>query len=121
MNQIIRQAPGRSWTPKADIFETDEHMIIQVEIPGVDVQHLDVQSEPGRLSIRGHRPFSPRAPKRQYYRIENSYGPFERWFDLPRMIDVNLMEARYHDGILTVTIPKADEAHVKKISVTIDE
>ena len=121
MNQTIRQTPGRSWIPKADVFETDESLIIQVDIPGVDVHQVDVQCEKGRVSITGERPFSANVPKRQYYRIESSYGPFERYFDLPRTVDPNGIEAKYHDGVLMLTIPKTEEAKPQKIAVTIDD
>ncbi len=121
MNQTIRQAPGRSWTPKSDVFETDESLIIQVDIPGVDAQQVDVQCEKGRVSITGERSFSANVPKRQYYRIENSYGAFERSFDLPRTVDLTRIEAKYHDGVLTLTIPKTEEAKPKKIVVTLDD
>ena len=121
MNQTIRQAPGRSWIPKADVFETDESLIIQVDIPGVDAGRVEVQCERGRLSITGERPFSANTPKRQYYRIENSYGPFERYFDLPRNVDLDRVAATYHDGVLTLTIAKVEEAKPKKIIVQVDD
>lgn len=121
MNQTVRQAPGRSWTPKADVFETEESLIIQLDIPGVDVNQVDVQCEKRRLSITGERPFSANVPSRQYYRIENSYGSFERYFDLPRTVDVSSIEAKYHDGVLTLILPKTEDAKPQKIAIVIDE
>lgn len=121
MNQMGRQTPGRSWTPRADVFETGESLIIQLDIPGVDVNRVDVQCEKGRLSVTGERPFSVNVPKRQYYRIENSYGVFERYFDLPRTVDVSGIEAKYNDGVLTLILPKPEEAKPQKIAIVTDE
>ena len=120
MNQMGRQTPGRSWTPKADVFETEDSLIIQLDIPGVDVNQVDVECEKGRLTVMGERPFSANAQRRQYYRIENSYGVFERYFDLPRTIDVGGIEAKYHDGVLTLTLPKTEEAKPQKIAIVTD-
>ena len=121
MNQMGRQTPGRSWTPRADVFETEESLIIQLDIPGVDVNQVDVEWEKGRLSVTGERPFSANAQKRQYYRIENSYGAFERYFDLPRTVDVGGIGAKYHDGVLTLILPKVTEAKPQKIAIITDD
>jgi HSP20 family protein len=121
MTQMGRQTPGRSWTPRADVFETEDSLIIQLDIPGVDTDQVDVQCEKGRLSVTGERPSSVNVPKRQYYRIENSYGAFERYFDLPRTVDISGIEAKYHDGVLTLTLPKTEDAKPKKIAIITDE
>jgi HSP20 family protein len=73
------------------------------------------------LSITGERVFRGDAPRQQYYRIENSYGRFERHFDLPRTVDASRVEAKYYDGVLTLTLPKASAAKPKKIPIIIDE
>jgi HSP20 family protein len=102
------------------VFETDDSLIIQLDIPGVEVDEVDVRCEKGRLSITGERGFQMNAPKRQYYRIEHSYGQFERHFDLLRTIDTTRIEAKYHDGVLTLSLPKTEDAKPRKIPVTLD-
>ena len=119
MIHTTRQAYGRSWSPKADIFETDEGLILQLDIAGVDPDQIDIQCEKGVLTIRGERPFSPELSKQQYHRIENMYGPFERYFELPRTIDMTDVDATYHDGVLTVSFPKKKEAKPQKISINV--
>lgn len=115
-----RQRYGRPWTPRADIYETEEGVVLQLDLPGVNADALDIQSEKGMLSIKGERPF-PEDSKRQYYRVENAYGPFERYFEIPRTLDVTKVEAKYTDGVLTLTFPKAEEAKPKKIEIKLTE
>ena len=112
---------GRPWMPRADIYETKENVVIQLDLPGVKSEQIDVQCEKGMLSIKGERPFSSDMTKRQYYRVENMYGPFERYFEIPRTLDVTKVEAQYHDGVLTLTFPKREEAKPKKIEIKVAE
>ncbi len=110
---------GRAWTPRADIYETQEHVIVQLDVPGVKPDQIDINCEKGMLSIKGDRPFSGDVAGRQYYRVENLYGPFERYFELPATLDVARVEAKYHDGVLTLTFPKKEEAKPKKIEIKV--
>ena len=121
MAQTTRQAYGRFWSPKADGFETEERLLLQLDIPGVDPDQVDIQCEKGVLTIKGERLFSADRPKRQYYRIENLYGPFERQFELPHIVDAADVDARYHDGVLTLTFAKKEEVQPKKITITVTE
>jgi len=107
---------ARSWTPRADIYETTDHVVVQLDIPGVEIQSVDIQCEKGMLSIKGERPFNG-DDKRQYYRVENVYGPFERYFEIPRTLSVEKVEAKYNAGVLTLTFPKTEEAKPKKIAI----
>jgi HSP20 family protein len=109
---------GRLWTPRADIYETEDHVVVQLDIPGLNIEAMDVQCEKGMLSIKGERPFS-RDEKRQYFRVENVYGPFERYFEIPRTLDVEKVEAKYNAGVLTLTFPKTEEAKPKKIEIQV--
>jgi HSP20 family protein len=121
MTQAIRQTYGRSWSPKADVFETEESLILQLDIPGVDPEQVDIQCEKGVLTIKGERLFSADRPKRQYYRIENLYGPFERQFELPHIVNTADVDARYYDGVLTLTFAKKEEVQPRKIAITVAE
>ena len=111
---------GRPWVPRADIYETKENVVIQLDLPGVKADEVDVQCEKGMLSIKGERAFNGGVAERKYYRVENVYGPFERYFEIPSTLDVNKVEANYQEGVLTLTFPKAEEAKPKKIEIKID-
>jgi HSP20 family protein len=116
-----RRMYGRPWAPRSDIYETEDSIVLQLDLPGVQSDQIDVQCEKGMLSIKGERQFSGDVPGRQYYRVENVYGPFERYFEIPRTLDVTKVEAKYHDGVLTLTFPKAEEAKPKKIEIKVAE
>jgi HSP20 family protein len=109
---------ARSWSPRADIYETTDHVVVQLDIPGVNIDGVDVQCEKGMLSVKGERHFNG-DEKRQYYRVENVYGPFERYFEIPRTLNVEKVEANYNAGVLTLTFPKTEEAKPKKIAISV--
>lgn len=110
---------GRSWTPRADIYETKEQVVVQLDIPGVKAESIDIQGEKGILSLKGERLFNRSEAERKYYRVENVYGPFERHFEIPRTLDVNKVEAKYTDGVLRLIFPKAEEVKPKRIEIAI--
>ena len=119
MAQTTKQIYGRSWTPRADIYETDETVVLQLDIPGVKADQVDIQCDKGMLSVKGERPFTGDPAKQKYYRVENVYGPFERYFEIPRTLDPNKVAAKYLDGVLTLTFPKMEEAKPKKIEINV--
>jgi HSP20 family protein len=107
---------GRPWVPRADICETEDNVIVQLALPGVKPDQVDIECEKGMLSIKGERPF---AETGKYYRVETPFGPFERYFEIPRTLDVNNVEATSQDGILTLTFPKTEEAKPRKIAIQV--
>ena len=110
---------GRPWVPRADIYETEDHVVLQLDVPGVNPETIDIQCEKGMLNIKGERLFGGNAPERKYYRVENLYGPFERYFAIRRTLDTNKVEAKYEEGVLTLTFPKTEEAKPKKIEIQV--
>lgn len=119
-NITTKRYYSRPWSPRADIYETGDQVVLQLDLPGLQADSIDVQSEKGMLSIKGERLF-PSEESRQYYRVENVYGPFERYFEIPRTLDVTKIDAKYQDGVLTLTLPKAEEAKPKKIAIKLSE
>ncbi len=114
-----RKMYGRPWTPRADISETEEHVTIVLDLPGVKPDQIDVQCEKGMLSIKGERLFSGDVPERKHYRVENIYGPFERYFEIPRTLETTKVEATYRDGVLSLVFPKMEEVKPKKLTINI--
>ena len=120
MAQATARYYERPWMPRADIYETQDHVVLQLDLPGVKPEQVDIQCEKGTLTIKGERPFPSDDAHRTYYRVEHSYGPFERYFEIPRTLDVNKVEATYQDGVLALRFPKAEEAKPKKIQIQIN-
>ncbi|MFH1009883.1 MAG: Hsp20/alpha crystallin family protein [bacterium] len=99
-------AADKRWLPPADLFETQEALILIMDIAGIDRQEVSVRIEGRTLTIRGLRREISKYPKRHYYLMEVDFGPFERRFRLPRGVDADRVEVNYVDGLLEVVMPK---------------
>lgn len=108
-----------SWLPACDVFENTDAVKIVAEIPGVLPQDVKLSLENNLLTVRGEK--RPQAEERneQVHRYERSYGTFERSFALPSTVDPDRISANYDNGILTVTIPKAERARPREIPVRV--
>jgi HSP20 family protein len=109
------------WQPVADVYETPESYVIQVELPGVarDAVHLEVQDQ--RLRLMGERRMEKDASGSAYQVLERSYGPFSREFNLPEGVDPAKISAIYQDGLLTIVIAKSNQARTaRRITISGD-
>ena len=103
--------------PAFDISETEKEYVITGEIPGMDVKDLNVTLLDGRLTIRGEKKHEAEEKHENYHRVERHYGSFERSFRIPENVKTDELKATYKDGILRLTLPKAEVSQVKKIEV----
>ena len=108
---------GTTAYPVADIYETDDELIVKAELPGVDPKMVDVRLENNVLSIRGERRFERNVDKENYHRMERLYGSFCRSFSLPTSVEADKIRADFKDGVLTLTLPKTESAKAKKIEI----
>jgi HSP20 family protein len=108
-----------TWSPSCDIYETDNEIVVKVELPEVKKENIKVSVENNLLSIRGERRFEEETKKENYHRIERSYGDFVRSFRLPAFADPNKINAEYKDGVLRVTIAKREESKPKQVEVKV--
>ncbi|HYN88775.1 MAG TPA: Hsp20/alpha crystallin family protein [Ardenticatenaceae bacterium] len=99
----------RAWSPPTDVYETEEYLLVRLEIAGMHEDAFDVTFHNGTLLISGTRE-EPDAPRRAYYQMEIRYGRFVTALGITHPIDVEAIEARYEAGFLTVTLPKRREA-----------
>jgi HSP20 family protein len=109
-----RQAP---WMPAMDVYETDDLVVVTVELPGVSAEDVDVSVEDSTLTVSGSREFSSEVTQESYHRIERRYGAFSRAVTLPPQVDASKVDARFEDGVLTVDVPKMEKAKPKKIQI----
>ena len=109
-----------SWMPSVDIKETKDTYIVKGELPGVDKDDVDVSIDDNTLTIRGEKKSEKDIEEHQTHRTECVYGSFERSFSLPKQVDINNVQASFRDGVLNLTIPKAEEAKPKQIQVKIN-
>lgn len=112
--------PLAAWAPPCDIFETDKELVLKVELPEVKKEEVDVTLENNVLTLRGERKFEERTERENYHRVERHYGEFMRSFTLPAFVDATKINAEFKDGVLTVTLPKHEEARPKQINVKVN-
>lgn len=108
-----------SWAPAVDIFENEHELVVKADLPDVKPEELDIRVENNILTIRGERKFEKKVDEKNYLRVERSYGSFARSFSLANTVNSEAIKADYKDGVLTLTIPKREEAKPKQIKVNV--
>ena len=108
-----------SWAPAVDIFETEHELVVKADLPDIDAKDLDIRVENNILSIRGERKFEKKVSEDKYLRVERAYGSFSRSFSLANTVNSEAIKADYSNGVLTLTIPKREEAKPKQIKINV--
>lgn len=108
------------WAPKVDIKENKDAYCIKAELPGVDKKDVKVTLEKGILTIRGEKRFEKEYDDEKSHRVECSYGNFVRSFSLPESVESEGVTAKFKDGLLNLTIKKAQAAKQKTIEISVD-
>lgn len=111
----------RTWAPPVDIFENENNIVLKAELPGVDPKDVDVKVEDNTLYLKGERKFEKEVNNENYHRVERSYGSFARSFSLPNSINAEKVKAEYKDGLLTLTLPKREEAKPRSIKIDVSK
>lgn len=106
--------------PAVDIEERDNTYVVHAEIPGMQKDEIDVECHDGYLTIRGEKKFEHEDKRKDFHRIERSYGSFQRTFEIPEEIDVDAVKAEYKNGVLDIRLPmlNPDKRRVKRIEVS---
>src|SRR6202023_1926111 len=128
INRVFGDVVGRTggesnltpWAPPVDIFETENELVVKADLPDVNPQDLDIRVENNILTIRGERKFEKKVNEDNYLRIERAYGSFSRSFALANSVKSESIKADYHNGVLTLSLPKREEAKPKQIKVNIN-
>ena len=107
------------WTPALDVREDMDNIIVKAELPGMKKEDIEISLHDGSLSISGERKSEDKHKDAEIYRSERFFGRFQRTVTLPTPVQADKVKAQYKDGILTVTLPKAEEAKPKQIDVNI--
>jgi len=107
-----------AWIPPVDIEEDQEKLALTAELPGFKENDIDIQVEGGVLTIRGERKFEDKQDGKNFHRVERSYGQFVRSFTLPNNVDRDNVKATFKDGLLSIELPKREEAKPRQIKIT---
>ncbi len=109
-----------TWAPAVDIYEDGNNLVVKADLPDVNEKELDLRVENNTLTLRGERKFEKKVEEENYLRIERRYGSFSRSFSLPNTVNTEGIKAEYKNGVLTVTLPKREEAKPKQIKVAVN-
>jgi HSP20 family protein len=109
----------RPWAPPVDIYEDGDRLVLKAEVPGINPEDVEVRVEDNTLYLKGERKFNREIKEQNYHRVERTYGTFARSFSLPNTIDADKVTAGYQDGVLTLTLPKKEEAKPKTIKINV--
>ena len=127
INRVFGDVVGRAgeesnltpWAPAVDIYETENELVVKADLPDVNPQDLDIRVENNILTIRGERKFATKVNEDNYLRIERAYGSFSRSFSLANSVKSDAIKADYQNGVLTLSLPKREEAKPKQIKVNV--
>jgi len=109
-----------SWSPRVDISETNGELVVVAELPGLNRDDVAVRIENNVLTLKGEKKREDEKEGTNYYRIERCCGSFTRSFALPNTVDANKVKAAFRDGVLTITLPKTEEAKGKEIPIEVE-
>jgi len=108
------------WSPLVDIAETDNDITVTVEAPGMQKDDINITIQDNVLTLKGEKKQENVEKKKQYHRIERTYGQFERSFSLPTTIQTDKVKAGFRNGVLTITLPKSEEAKPKEVTISVN-
>ena len=108
------------WTPRLDVYEDKDNVYVKAELPGLKREEIELSVHDGTLSLSGERKNETKTEGTEQYQAERFFGRFQRTISLPAPIATDKVKAEYKDGILTVTLPKTEEAKPRKIEVNVN-
>jgi HSP20 family protein len=127
MNRLFEETLSRSrteegitastWAPAVDIYETSEQIVLKADLAGLTREDVEIRVQDTTLTLRGERRFAKDVQEENYLRLERVYGPFERTFALATTVQADKIRATFRDGVLEVSIPKAEEAKPRRIRI----
>ncbi len=126
MDSMMRQwfGTGRAvpnaaavWTPRADLRENENEYVIAMELPGIKPEEVEIELQGDVLTVKGERRFEDVENRKDYVRIERAYGTFSRSWGFDKPVQTDSVTAAFNNGVLTITLPKAEAAKPKKVQV----
>jgi len=108
------------WQPALDLAETDDAVVVKAELPGIKSDDVEVLLQDDVLTIKGEKKEEKEEKTKNVHHVERAYGAFQRSFRLPATIQGDKVDATFKNGVLTVTLPKAEEAKPKAVKIKIE-
>jgi HSP20 family protein len=107
------------WAPAVDVYEDENKVVVKAELPGMTDKDIDVNILNNTLTIKGEKKKEEEKKEQSYYRLESSYGVFQRSITLPSHVAADKVKASFKNGILEIELPKKEEAKPKQIRVDV--
>jgi len=112
------EMPYGAWSPRVDIFENKDNLVLEAELPGMSRDDFELSFENNALTLKGERKFEKKTDGENYHRLERSYGAFTRSFTLPQTVTAEGAKAEFNNGVLHVSLPKREDTKARKIEIT---
>lgn len=112
-NELMRGA----WSPQVDIFENQDQIVLEAELPGMKPEDVNISIENNVLTLHGERKFEKKDERDNFHRVERSYGAFTRSFTLPPTVSSENAQAQFENGVLRLTLAKREEAKPRRIEI----
>lgn len=116
----LRMPELEELSPTVDIYEDGNDVVVKAELPGMRKEDIDVKLTDGAVTISGEKKKEEKVEKKNYYRLERSFGSFSRSFNLPAEVQTEKASAQFKDGILEVRVPKTEAAKQREKKLTIE-
>jgi HSP20 family protein len=110
-------ASGRRWVPPMDLVEAEDHFVLKADLPGLSEEDVSIEIQDGNLTISGERKAEHESREQGWYRVERSFGSFQRSLTLPDGIDPDAVTANFDRGVLEVRIPKPEERKPRRVAI----
>ena len=111
------QNAGQRWIPAMDLVETDDHLVLKADLPGLDADDVEIEVKDGVLTVSGERKTEHEDSSNGYHRVERSYGRFSRSLSLPQGVQADQVQAEFDKGVLEVRIPKPAERKPHRVEI----
>jgi HSP20 family protein len=108
---------ARRWVPAMDLVETEDHLVLRADLPGLDRDDIEIEVKDNVLTVSGERKAEHEKKGEGFYRIERSFGRFSRSLGLPRGVDAKSVTANFENGVLEVRMPKPEERKATRIEI----
>lgn len=113
-NDSVQARRVQGFTPAVDLWENEAGYQVELALPGVKKEEINVEFQDGVLTVSGERTLALERKEQKFHRVENLYGKFRRSFQLPDHVDGGAIEAHFENGLLLVTLPKVEEKVMKR-------
>jgi HSP20 family protein len=113
-------SPSRRWVPAMDLAETQDAYVLRADLPGLSPEDVKIELENRVLTVSGERKAEQRSEESGWMRIERSFGAFRRALTVPAGVDAAAITAAFDNGVLTVTVPKPEQAKPRRVEIAVE-